>query len=77
MLYQNSHRLLQKMADAGNMASRGHKRSLSELERICEVILTQQQSLESDAMAFPDIEVDVNQWLAMLDASPSNWTMTM
>ncbi|PVH98163.1 hypothetical protein DM02DRAFT_683049 [Periconia macrospinosa] len=71
MLYENSKRLLHEMADFGNMSSRGHCSLLEDLEQTRELIIGRVQSNAADGLVLPDFEVNIDQWLAMLNASPN------
>lgn len=71
ILYENSKLLLHEMATVGNMTSRGHFNLLEELERTRELIIGRVQSNATEGLMVPDADVNIDQWLAMLNASPS------
>jgi proline utilization trans-activator len=71
--YQKAKLLLQEMVDAGNMASRGHNHLLEELERMHDHIASRGQSENADGLIFPDLDVDIDNWLEILNASPTDF----
>lgn len=71
VLYENSRALLREMSSAGNMSSRSHLNLLRDLEQTRELIIGRIHSNPADCMEIPDPDVDIDQWLAMLNASPN------
>ena len=71
-LYQSSKLLLQEMANVGNMSSRKHLDQLEELERTRVLISGHMQPDAAEGSILPDLDIDIDQWLAMLAASPSS-----
>ena len=71
-LYQEAKLLLHEMVSVGNMASRGHLKSLEELEKTRELIIGQIQPSAAHGLVLPDLDVDIDNWLEMLNASPTD-----
>lgn len=70
IVYQNAKLLLYEMSNVGNMTSKGHLNLLEELESTRQVIMGRFQASTADPMILPDLNVDLDHWLAMLSASP-------
>lgn len=69
ILYQNAKSLLHEMSNVGNMTSKGHLNLLEELESTRQLIMGRFQAT-AENLILPDLNVDLDHWLAMLNASP-------
>jgi hypothetical protein len=71
ILYENSKLLLRDMADLGNMTSRGHFHLMKDLEGIREPVIGRVHSSVAERLMLSDGDINIDEWLAMMNASPS------
>ncbi|KAH7073066.1 proline utilization trans-activator [Paraphoma chrysanthemicola] len=70
-LYRSSKRLLSEMVSVGNISSRKHYDQIEELERLRALIVANMQVHTSGGAQVPNFDIDIDEWLSMLAASPN------
>ncbi|OAL53100.1 hypothetical protein IQ07DRAFT_641511 [Pyrenochaeta sp. DS3sAY3a] len=70
-LYESSKVLLCEMGRVGNRTSQGHLHHLEELEHTRDVILSRIHPNATEGFNILDSDIDIDQWLASLNASPN------